>query len=74
MKDWKPTDYIVSFLAFVIGVFALFSVMGVLFTGIPLTDSKAKLVASIVTSIISIVSMYIGSKLHDKKEKEENKN
>jgi divalent metal cation (Fe/Co/Zn/Cd) transporter len=68
LNNWKAVDYIIAFLAIIIGMFIILSVLGPLFTHQPMTDNKAKLIASIVTSVISIISVYVGSQIQKYKE------
>ena len=67
-SEWKPIDYIVGFIVLVVGIFLLLVIIGVAVTGNPLNDFKAKLVSSIVTSLISIISVYVGNRLSKSKD------
>ena len=69
MKGWKPEDIIV-------GMFALTIMYAIIMTGLtPLfidmekegsSPEKAKIIAGLLSSIVSVVSMYVGAKLRNK--------
>jgi uncharacterized protein YacL len=74
MKNFKPVDILILFIGVIIGIFILLSVISVLITHKPMDDLKARLIASIITSLVSVISLYVGHRLNgsnkDKKEKD----
>jgi membrane protein implicated in regulation of membrane protease activity len=69
----EAVDIIVLSLTLVIGIFILLSTTSALFTGIPMGEMKARLIASIITSLVSVLSLYVGHRLgknHKEKENE----
>jgi len=63
VKDWKPVDYIVAGLAIAVVLILILPLIATIVFGIPITDAKAKIIAGITTSVIAIVSLYVGNKL-----------
>ena len=69
MKNWKPSDIIMLILVSTVA-FAITSIfIEAAFTDVPMSDHSAKLVAGLIGSIISIISMYIGAKIQQNKDK-----
>ena len=63
MKKWEPVDYIVAGLAVaIILILTLPPIFAALF-GLPVTEGKAKIIAGVTTSVVAIVSLYVGNKL-----------
>ena len=69
MKGWSPSDVIMLILASTVSIVLLSIFAELAFTGAPISDHGAKLVAGLVTSIISIISMYIGARIQKDKDK-----
>jgi len=63
---WLPVDIIVFFLAVVIGLMLVGSVVKPLITGQQLTETAAKQIGGIIAAVVAIISIYVGSKLRDK--------
>lgn len=61
MDKIEPVDVIVFFLAVVIGFMLVMSSVRVERPDI--SDARAEMVANIVTSIITIISIYVGAKV-----------
>ena len=68
MKEWGPSDVIMLILASTVSIVLLSIFAELAFTGVPISDNAAKLVAGLVTSIISIISMYIGARIQKNKD------
>lgn len=67
MKNYAPESIIVLILSLGIVVFLLALTLKSVFTEVPMSIEKSKILDSMMTSIIAIISMYIGSKLNNKK-------
>ena len=66
-SKWEPVDFIICMLVVVICFTVIGSIALPLFRGTELPETKAKMVAGIVVSVVSIVSMYVGAKIQQKK-------
>jgi len=58
---WQPVDVIVGLLAVTVCAMLGAACVAPLMSGQPLSDERAKVVAAVVTSALSIVSMYVGA-------------
>jgi hypothetical protein len=67
MKNWQPVDIIILIITIVVGFTISFSVMGYLFSNKIVPSESAELVAGVIGSLISIISIYVGSKLRIEK-------
>lgn len=67
MKDWKPIDIIILIITIVVGFTISFSVIRPLISDRILSAESAKLIAGIIGSLVSIISIYVGSKLKQEK-------
>jgi len=63
IKNWKPVDYIIAFIAIVVGLFIILSLIGQVVFNQPMSEMKARLISSIVTSLVSVLSLYVGNRL-----------
>ncbi len=63
MKDWEPVDIIVAGLAIGIMVVLILPLINVLLGGSELSDMKTKMLIGLVSSIASIISLYVGSRI-----------
>lgn len=59
----KAVDVAIIILTITISIVLLSSVLRPYFTGESMKESSAKLIATIISSIISIISMYVGAKI-----------
>ena len=62
-KDWQPLDKIILIVTIIIGFTIVSSIIRPLITHRDVSAEGAKLISSILGSLISIVSIYVGSKL-----------
>ena len=62
----KPVDAIVAVLALAIGLTVVLPLIGVVLHSYEFDEGRAKLVAGLLSSMIAIVSVYVGSKLKNK--------
>lgn len=70
MNKWTPTDVIVLILAITVSLILL-SIFGeLMLNDIPLTETAAELVAGLVTSVITIISIYVGAKIQQFRNKD----
>jgi hypothetical protein len=67
MKNWSAVDIIILILVTIISLVLLLSVLLPFISGMPASDSTAKLIAGLIASIISIISMYVGAKIQKNK-------
>ena len=68
MKNWSPSDIIMLILASTVSIILISIFIEASTTDVPMTDNGAKLVAGLIASIISIISMYVGSKIQKNKD------
>jgi len=62
MTNWQPIDVIVLVLATTITAFMVGAFIFLMKKGEPDTE-RAKILAAVLTAIISVIGVYIGSKL-----------
>ena len=68
---WKPEDYIVAALAGFITVFMLTVIFGVFMHPLPMKDKGLEAVAQILTTVLTIISIYVGGKInHNMRDKD----
>ena len=67
--NWQPIDIVAMLLTVTLCFILSLSAMSPLITGNPLSDTKAKMLVGLVSSVVSIVSMYIGATLQKRKDK-----
>lgn len=70
MKKWEPYDIIVFIITIVIGFVLVFREVRGMITDHEMSPEAAKFIAHATGGLIAVVSLYIGSKLGNKKEKE----
>ena len=63
---FKPEDIVVLILATTIGLFVLAISFRSLFQDAEMTESRVKILNTLLTSFVSIISMYIGFKMGKK--------
>ncbi len=66
MRHWNPVDIIIGIFAITIAIFLISAVYDVVFENTPLSETGAKRITAIVTSIVSIIALYVGSKLNNR--------
>ncbi len=66
MKDWNAVDWIVALLTGSVVFFLCTVIFTVAIEGRVLSDKRAALLAQIVTSLITIISIYVGGKIRHK--------
>ena len=67
MKNWRPADIIMLILSITLSIILITIFVELAFSKEPLGDSQSKIVAGLIASIISIISMYIGGKINGRK-------
>ena len=68
MKHWKPIDIIVAILAISVVSVLVVAVYDSKINNDQLTDAGTKRITAIMTSVLSIVSMYVGAKIQERKD------
>ena len=68
MRNFKAEDYIILILSGILFFFFLSLAIRGLLTGLEMSVDRAKLVANLLSSITTIISLYIGSKLKNRNE------
>ena len=63
MKLWKPIDIVIVVLTVTICSCLFAALAKPMITGVDLSEGGSELVATMMASVISIVSMYVGAKL-----------
>lgn len=61
MKAWRPIDFIISILTITICVILVLTIVDMMINMKTLTEAGSKMVTAIITSILSILSMYAGA-------------
>jgi hypothetical protein len=59
----KPIDVVALIIATTTSLILMLAVASPLVTGVPMSESKARIVAGLVSSFVAILSMYAGSRL-----------
>jgi len=59
----KPVDTVVVILSAVVAIALLLTVASPLITGNQLSDEKAQLVAGLLSACVTVISIYVGSKV-----------
>ena len=68
---WRPEDYIVAALAGFVTVFMLTVIFGVFIHPLPTKDKGLESIAQIMTTVLTIISIYIGGKInHNMRDKD----
>jgi hypothetical protein len=62
----KPVDAIVAILAVIIGLVVVLPLLGVVIHSYEFDDGRAEVLAGLVSSLVAIVSVYVGSRLRNK--------
>jgi hypothetical protein len=62
----KPVDYVVLGIAGIIGLVVVMPMIHTMWSDMPYDEGRGKTVGAIVTSLVAILSIYVGSKLKDK--------
>lgn len=65
MKRWEPVDILVGLLVFALAFSLIVWEILPIITGEKATDIQSKTAAGLISSLISIVSVYIGTKVRD---------
>lgn len=68
-NEWAPIDYIVGFLALVVGLILLMAVVSPMVRDTELSDSKAKMVAGLVHAVVAIISSWVGASIQKQAQK-----
>jgi hypothetical protein len=68
MEKWTPSDVIVTILACVVAATLFAAIIKPFITTNSLPEESAKMVAGLIGSLISLISMYIGAKIQKHKQ------
>ena len=68
MKGWKPIDYIVMLFSVAIVMLLMGVLADIVFTNNELSETASKRFNVVVTSMISIISMYVGAQIQKNRE------
>ena len=68
---WGPVDVMVAALTMTICAILVVTVLNQMVTGEEATEAKQKMITGLITSTISIVSMYVGAQLQKRNDKDE---
>ena len=69
IMNWQPIDYIISLLVLAIVIILIMTMSEVVFDDRALTDASSKRVTALLTSIISIIAMYVGAQIQKNRDK-----
>ena len=75
-KNWKPVDYIVGMMAVCISSVVIVMPVTVMVLKVDENEARVKLFATVLSSVIAIITLYVGAQLqrgvdeHSRKEKE----
>jgi len=56
----KTVDLVIIILTAVVSISLIVSMTAPMITGLPLSDSKAQLVAGLLSSVVTIINIYVG--------------
>ena len=65
-NKWEPVDYMVFIITSVLSISLILTVIKPLFTQNLMNPTSVELLAGVVSSLIAIVSMYVGAKINRK--------
>ena len=68
MKNWSPSDIVMLVLSSTVAIVLISIFIETAFRNEPMSENNAELVAGLIASIISIISMYIGAKIQKNKD------
>jgi len=63
---WTPVDVIISVLVFIVVWFLVLQSFWSFLKGIDMSPERAKIAENLITSILAVITLYIGSKLKGK--------
>lgn len=63
---WTPVDIIIGILTFILVWFLVLQSLFSFLKGIELDEKKAEIVGGLISSILAVITLYIGSKLKGK--------
>ena len=66
--DWKPVDWIACCFTVVLGIILVVGSISVIVRGDESDEQKLKIMAGIISSVISIVSMYVGASIQKRRD------
>ena len=69
MRKFKPVDYIIAALVILLSTLLLMTGIAPLIKGVALSGEKAKLLSGAVSSLISVITLYVGAKLQENRDK-----
>lgn len=70
MKQWNPLDVVVIVLIALVGLVLIGTMANVVVNHLPESQTREKLITSIVVTMLGIVGVYVGSKIKDSNEKD----
>ena len=71
MKKFEPVDWVIFILAFIIAATLSATAVYTVIHKLPLTAIKADIVDRIYVSVLSIIALYVGSKVAHKNKKDD---
>jgi len=66
-SDWKPVDWIACCFTMVLGVILVIGTVSILVNG-EADESRMKVMAGIISSVVSMVSMYVGASIQKRRD------
>jgi len=69
MKKFKPVDLIIASLVLLLSALLLMTGIAPLLKGMALSGEKAKLLSSAVVGLQSVITLYVGAKLQEGRDK-----
>ena len=66
---WTPVDIIVIILTTVISIVLATSIVDVIINDTTMTDIRSKRITALLTSIIAIITLYVGAQIQKNKDK-----
>jgi len=70
MTNWKPVDWVIVLLTLTIVSFIVM-IEYMLLVKDPVSEHGSKLITGLITSITSMISMFIGAKIQERRDKDE---
>lgn len=68
-RKWEAVDYIVAMLALSVSIVTVGAVVGVVVRNQTMGEHEQEIMATVISAIISIVSMYVGASIQKHKDK-----
>lgn len=67
---WTPVDYAILLLTLMVSVTFMITAILPIILQEPISDARSKVLGGIATSVVSVISVYVGAKIQKHREKD----